>query len=63
MVNPNCKRFASRIESLFIDEYLVGLGVDAKRISTISYGKVAPLDPASNEGAWAKNRRAVFVPQ
>ena len=39
-------------------DYLRGLGVDAKRMSTISYGKEFPLDPASNEAAWAKNRRA-----
>jgi peptidoglycan-associated lipoprotein len=44
-------------------KYLVGLGIDGKRLSTISYGKEAPLVPASNEEAWAKNRRAVFVPQ
>jgi peptidoglycan-associated lipoprotein len=42
-------------------KYLVGLGVDGKRLSTISYGKERPLDPGHDEGAWAKNRRAVFV--
>ena len=41
--------------------YLTSLGVSANRISTISYGKEKPLDPASNEEAWAKNRRAHFV--
>lgn len=40
--------------------YLVNLGVDAKRLSTISYGEERPLDPRSCEEAWAKNRRARF---
>jgi len=38
--------------------YLVSIGVSPERISTISYGKERPLDPAHNEEAWAKNRRA-----
>jgi peptidoglycan-associated lipoprotein len=40
--------------------YLVGLGVDSDRISTISYGEERPLDPRSTEDAWTKNRRAHF---
>ncbi len=42
-------------------KYLVELGVDAKRIKTISYGKERPLDPGHDEEAWAKNRRDHFV--
>ena len=38
--------------------YLISLGIPEKRISTISYGKERPFDPAHNEEAWAKNRRA-----
>ena len=38
--------------------YLVSIGVSPERISTISYGKERPIDPAHNEAAWAKNRRA-----
>ena len=38
--------------------YLVSIGVSPERVSTISYGKERPLDPAHNEEAWAKNRRA-----
>ena len=38
--------------------YLVSIGVSPERISTISYGKERPLDPAHDEAAWAKNRRA-----
>jgi len=42
-------------------QYLMALGVAADRMSTISYGEERPLDPAKNETAWAKNRRAHFV--
>ena len=42
-------------------KYLVELGVDAKRIKTISYGEERPLDPGHTEEAWAKNRRDHFV--
>lgn len=41
--------------------YLVALGVDAGRISTISYGKERPEALGSDESAWAKNRRAVTI--
>lgn len=41
-------------------EYLRSLGVDAARLSTVSYGKELPLDPRHNEEAWAKNRRDHF---
>jgi OOP family OmpA-OmpF porin len=41
--------------------YLIDLGVDARRITTISYGFERPVDPRHNEEAWAKNRRAHFV--
>ena len=42
-------------------KFLIDLGVDGKRIKTISYGKEMPLDPGHNEDAWAKNRRDHFV--
>ncbi|WP_156842941.1 peptidoglycan-associated lipoprotein Pal [Novosphingobium aquimarinum] len=41
--------------------YLVSLGIDASRLSTISYGKERPVALGSNEQAWAQNRRAVTV--
>ena len=41
--------------------YLASLGIDAARIETISYGKERPANSASNEEAWAQNRRAVTV--
>ena len=42
-------------------DYLVSLGVGSDRLRTTSYGKERPLDPASNEAAWARNRRAHFT--
>ena len=42
-------------------QYLVNLGVDKKRLKTISYGKQRPLDTGHDEAAWAKNRRNNFV--
>ncbi len=41
-------------------DYLVGLGVAANRISIISYGKERPIDTGHTEDAWAKNRRCEF---
>ncbi len=41
--------------------YLVGIGVAANRISTVSYGKERPAALGSDEAAWAQNRRAVSV--
>jgi len=41
--------------------YLAGLGVDAGRLTTVSYGKERPVALGSDEGAWAQNRRAVTI--
>ena len=41
-------------------QYLVGKGIDAGRIDVTSFGEERPVDPAENEGAWARNRRAEF---
>ena len=38
--------------------YLVSMGVDSARISTVSYGKERPIDPRSTEEAWSLNRNA-----
>ena len=37
--------------------FLVALGVDSGRLSTISFGKERPAVLGSNEQAWAQNRR------
>lgn len=42
-------------------DYLVSLGLPAKRFSIISFGKERPMDPGHNEEAWAQNRRAEFI--
>jgi peptidoglycan-associated lipoprotein len=44
-----------------VRDYLVALGVESKRISTISYGSERPKAQGSDEAAWAQNRRANFV--
>ena len=41
--------------------YLVSLGIDPSRLSTVSYGKERPVAMESTEEAWARNRRAVTV--
>ncbi len=41
--------------------YLASLGVDAARLSTVSYGKERPAALGSDETSWARNRRAVTV--
>ncbi|MBR9979969.1 MAG: peptidoglycan-associated lipoprotein Pal [Desulfatitalea sp.] len=41
--------------------FLNNLGIAGNRLTTISYGEERPVDPRSNEEAWAKNRRAQFV--
>jgi peptidoglycan-associated lipoprotein len=41
--------------------FLVSLGVDARRVATISYGKERPAVVGSNEAAWSQNRRSVMV--
>jgi len=41
--------------------YLVNLGVDGKRLQTISYGEERPLNHGHDELAWSQNRRGDFV--
>ncbi len=41
-----------------VREALIADGASAQNIQTVSFGADMPADPASNEGAWAKNRRA-----
>ncbi len=47
--------------STSVKKYLLSLGIDSRRMETISYGEESPLDPRHNEAAWAKNRRAHFI--
>jgi peptidoglycan-associated lipoprotein len=41
--------------------YLVAQGVQANRITIISYGEERPLCADKNEECWARNRRAHFL--
>lgn len=42
-------------------DFLVGFGIDGSRIETVSFGEDRPLVRASNEQAWAQNRRDEFT--
>lgn len=44
-----------------VKNYLVNLGVEAGRISIVSYGEEKPFCTERNEDCWQKNRRAHFV--
>lgn len=44
-----------------VRRYLMSYGIDQSRFGTISYGEERPVARASNEDAWAQNRRAEFV--
>jgi peptidoglycan-associated lipoprotein len=47
--------------ALAVRGMLVSLGIDPRRVDTISYGKDRPVEPLHNEAAWSKNRRDDFV--
>ena len=42
-------------------KYLTDMGISAKRILLISYGKEKPVCAESTEGCWQKNRRDDFI--
>jgi len=41
--------------------YLVANGIEASRITTISYGKERPVCTEKNEACWSKNRNDTFL--
>ncbi|PIE02500.1 MAG: peptidoglycan-associated lipoprotein [Acidobacteria bacterium] len=49
------ERRAERVRS-----FLMESGVGSGRLSTVSYGKMQPVNMGHNEDAWAQNRRAHF---
>jgi len=69
IIEGHCDERGSREYNLALGErravsvknYLLSLGIEDKRMKTISYGEERPLDPGHNERAWALNRRAHFV--
>ncbi len=44
-----------------VADYLIGAGVRRSQITVVSFGEERPVDAASNEAAWAKNRRAEII--
>ena len=44
-----------------VRDYLVSKGVPSSRLRVVSYGKERPIEICSQEGCYAKNRRAVTV--
>jgi peptidoglycan-associated lipoprotein len=42
-------------------KYMTNLGIEANRLSTISYGEERPLCTEHNESCWWQNRRDEFV--
>ncbi len=44
-----------------VRDALIGMGIAADRVSTVSYGEELPLCKEQNESCWATNRRAHFV--
>jgi peptidoglycan-associated lipoprotein len=69
IVEGHCDERGSREYNLSLGErralaaraYLIGLGVDASRLQTRSFGSERPAAFGSNEEAWSQNRRAEFV--
>ena len=43
-----------------VADFLMSAGVRESQITTATFGEEVPLDTASTEAAWAKNRRAVI---
>ncbi|MGH7272928.1 MAG: OmpA family protein, partial [Nitrospiria bacterium] len=41
--------------------FLVAMGVDASRLSTISYGEERPVCADHSEDCWGENRRSHFL--
>ncbi len=69
-IEGNCDERGTREYNLALGQrradaakaYLVNLGLDASRITTISYGNERPRAPGHDEAAWAENRRDDLMP-
>jgi peptidoglycan-associated lipoprotein len=44
-----------------VKQYLIQQGVDANRLTTVSYGKERPAAVGHDQEAWKQNRRAVTI--
>ena len=68
-IEGHCDERGSRQYNLALGErrakavknYLVTMGIESKRISTISYGSERPKSEGHDESSWSQNRRANFV--
>ena len=66
-INGHCDERGTREYNLALGErrasavknYLVSLGIEANRITVISYGKEKPTVEGHNDWAWAQNRTAI----
>lgn len=44
-----------------VRNFLVAMGIDSNRITTVSFGKEQPAELGATETAWAQNRRGVTI--
>ncbi len=69
VIEGHCDERGTRAYNLALGErraaaaknFLTSLGVNASRVTTVSYGKERPAAVGSDESSWAQNRRAVTV--
>ncbi len=69
MIEGHCDERGSKEYNLALGEqralsvrrYLTGLGVDAERVYTVSYGEEKPLSDLHDDEGWSENRRAHFL--
>lgn len=47
--------------AMSVRNYLIGMGVESSRITTVSYGKERPAVLGADDASWAQNRRGVTV--
>jgi peptidoglycan-associated lipoprotein len=47
--------------AIAVRDYLIGRGLSAARIETVSYGKEKPIDTGTGEQAWAHDRNGHTV--
>ena len=57
---PDYNRALGEKRAGAVREALIAAGVDPAKVQTVSFGAEMPVDPASDESAWAKNRRGEF---
>lgn len=57
---PEYNRALGEKRALAVRDALIRAGANGGRLQTVSFGAEMPADAGSNEGAWAKNRRAEF---